>query len=499
MIGLSMINKYSIGFGELVLRSDVAGGKPIYILFSEESNKLLYSKSLVQLLDSPEVKKPLRVSDEGISFLLQSGVVPPPKTVYKDVYIVGIGDEARISGSNGKITLDFSYNFPFQNSIRDTTENYDTSYERVLSMLLDATLNDLDKTKDTFLFHSAGKDSNPIAIAIAEAGMQDKFTLVTHKTKREEDESEISASIAKKLGFRHEFLREVDKLEDGHEDKVDHLFKNSPLPCTNNIAILYPLYVAQQPKLQNCNLIDGSGSDVYIGHVPSASEFERQKLAKTFSNFKFLTNSLVSTSRVLSLTKTRAEWTGLTGFSARDAQKLYRNSSNVSPYWKSVEDYDDYLDFRASVRGCVIDTELFMRKARNFSDAFGNNMIFPWADKKVAEYFMYMPEKYLVDRKGLRNKLLLRDMLKDKLHVDSDEVGKRGYPYDLRSMVLNNHAYIVEAITSCDLWNGSGRDKFLEKLSKGSKRSGRIGQVSSSLLYQLFMISSWHNSCRWLS
>ena len=493
-----MIKKYSIGSENLTLRSDIAASEPVYVYFSKEQNKLLYSKFLVELLDSPEVKKPLKVSDEGISFLLQSGVVPPPKTVYQDVYILGIGDEAKVSDDNGKITIEFSFNFPFLNFIRKESDDYDVSYSKIQELLLNATLKDLDASKETFIFHSAGKDSNPLVIAIAEAGLQDKFTLVTHKTKRKEDESSVSSAIAKVLGFKHIVLNEVDQLCTSHIEEVNKLFKKAPLPCTNNISILYPLYVAQLPALQNSNIVDGSGSDIYIGHVPGETEFKRQKLAKYFSHFKILGECLASTNRIYSLTKTRAELTGLNGFSAHDSRKLFRRHTDISSYWRNVENFDDYLDFRASVRGRVIDTELFMRKARNFCDAFGNNMVFPWTDQKVVEHFMYMPERYLIDRKGLRNKLLLREMLKDKLDVDSDEVGKRGYPYDLRSMLVNNHAYIVETITDCKLWNSERGAQFIQELSSNSTKGGRVGLVSSSLLYQLFMISGWHNRCRWL-
>jgi asparagine synthase (glutamine-hydrolysing) len=51
------------------------------------------------LLDSPNAKKPLKVSDEDMSLLLQIGVVPPPKTNYKNFYIVGLGDKAGVVGN----------------------------------------------------------------------------------------------------------------------------------------------------------------------------------------------------------------------------------------------------------------------------------------------------------------------------------------------------------------------------------------------------------------
>ena len=51
----------------------------------------------------------------------------------------------------------------------------------------------------------------------------------------------------------------------------------------DNVVLAYPLY-ATQIEFSNTNIIDGMGNDVFIGHIPSKIEHERQK---TFSSFKF--------------------------------------------------------------------------------------------------------------------------------------------------------------------------------------------------------------------
>ncbi len=86
------------------------------------------------------------------------------------------------------IEIAFSNEFPFLNKNRDKVdENY------ILELLAEATISKLDETKPSYLFHSAGKDSN--SIAIAEAGYQDKITCISHQSKGEKDESEISRQI----------------------------------------------------------------------------------------------------------------------------------------------------------------------------------------------------------------------------------------------------------------------------------------------------------------
>ena len=48
----------------------------------------------------------IKITSEGISFLLQSGVVPPPNTIYKNIFIVGIGDIVKTI--DNKIEIAFS-------------------------------------------------------------------------------------------------------------------------------------------------------------------------------------------------------------------------------------------------------------------------------------------------------------------------------------------------------------------------------------------------------
>lgn len=495
-----MIYKYNLGERELTIKSELAAGRLFYIYYTNVKDKLIYSDSLVELLNFEEVKKPLKISEEGIVFLLQMGVVPPPKTVYKDIYILGIGDSAIIRTENNKIELGFKNEFPFVNHSRRQDSNYDISFKTILQKLYDAIDTKVNRRMESFVFHSAGKDSNPLALAIAEAGAQNRYTLITHKTNGVGDESLISKTIAKRLGFKHIVLSEVEKFDQRHIVEIERHFTNSPLPCTDNVSIVYPLYVAQQPILQNCNVIDGMGSDVYIGHVPSKSEYEKQQLASFFSRFNFLNNFLHSGSKIVSLTRTRAEWTGLFGLTPLDIDRIYKYDPSVSRYLKrqSVKNID-YLDFRSSVRGRIIDTEIFMRKVRNFADAFNNNLIFPWADESVVKHFMHMPEKYLIDRNGFRNKVLIRQLLKEKLELDSDKIGKMGYSYNSSVMILNNIKYLSGEILNCELWNKDIIYKYLDlsiaKLNKKEKNSS----FYAGIIYRLYLISAWHNMCRWIN
>lgn len=488
-----MINQYALSQTSLVLESDLAGEFPLYLYWPEDQSILLYSKSITELLSDARVPKPLEISAEGLSFLLQSGVVPPPKTAYHNIYILSIGDKAKVATCNGKIDIQFSHNFPFLNCNRFSADEVYPDENLILQMLAEATISRIDESKPSFLFHSAGKDSNSIALALAEAGWQDHVTLITHRSKGKADESEISAQIAKKLGFKHQILYEVDLLQTEHKQAIENHFINSPFPCTDNVALAYPLYAHQLPELKGANIIDGMGNDVFIGHIPSRSEFKHQNLSKYLKYSRVISKHFASESLLQVAGRTRSEWTGLLGLSLADTKKIFPGAIDISGFWLSKDTNQEYLDFRAKIRGAIIDQEIFTRKVRNFADAVNGNIILPWANEEIAQYFAVMPEQYLYDRDSLKNKLILRKILKERMGLDSDALGKLEFNYDSRSIVLQNWGWIFGEMEVCELWNQLGLVEVVTRLKQTMQSNHKYSGFSGRLIYRIYLLSAWYN------
>lgn len=493
-----MIFEYQSTFQEKQLKSDLAAEYPLYLYWPKDRSTLLYSQSITELLDDPRVPKPLAISNEGVSFLLQSGVVPPPRTAYDDIYILGIGDQAKVSTGNGKVEVEFTHEFPFLNGNRLSPGEMEPDEDKILEMLAEATISRIDPSRPSFLFHSAGKDSNSIALALAEAGWQDKVTLITHKSKGKADESEISAKIAKQLGFKHQVLYEVDTLGQEHKQAIHNYFVNAPFPCTDNVTLAYPLYACQIPELKGANVIDGMGNDVYIGHIPGAREYRNQKLSRLLKKGRFLSKYARSENGFNMFGRSRAECTGISGFSFADSRAIFKDTYDTAFFWKEKDSDDDYLDFRAEIRGTIIDQEIFTRKVRNFSDSVDNNLVLPFASPSIAEYFSKIPEKYLYDRSTLKNKLILRKVLKDRMGLDSDELGKFGFSYDSRSIVLQNWEMIEDKIYACSLWDNVGLDSVIPRLKINMSRQHKYSDFSGRLIYRLYLISSWYRLSKFL-
>lgn len=491
-----MIHEYILNQPGFLIQSDPASEFPVYIYWSNDKMTLLYSRSISELLNDGRVPNSLKLSDDGISFLLQSGVVPTPKTVYKNIFIVGIGDKAQVSTVNGKIDVQFSHEFPYSNLLRLAEGEMKPNEDFILQTMAEATINRIDSERPSFLFHSAGKDSNIIALALAEAGWQDKVTLVTHKSKGGKDESEISKKIAKDLGFKHQILHEVDNLTDFHKEVIQNYFSLTPLPNTDNVSLAYPLYSLQIPELKGANLIDGMGNDVFIGHIPGVRELRSAKVARYTGTLGWIGDFFGCTSHLFAATRTRVEKVGFSGFSWPESERIYSKSVNISKLWKQ-QDKDfrsvDYLDVRSELRGGNIDQEVFMRKVRNFADAYDANLIFPWTNREIANYFSTMPEAELFRRKELRNKLILRKILKNRIGLDSDLLGKMGFSYDFRGVLRDNISWFRHQILKCNLWEPEEIERFVNKLQSQSSGINRKSEMSRKMIYRLFLISIWFN------
>jgi asparagine synthase (glutamine-hydrolysing) len=138
-------------------------------------------------------------------------------------------------------------------------------------------------------------------------------------------------------------------------------------------------------------------------------------------------------------------------------------------------------------------------KVRNFCDSSQCNLILPFADQSIAEYFGKMPEVYLFDRKQLKNKLILRQILKGRMGLDSDVVGKMHFTYDYRSVVLQNWDWFSQEIQQCHLWNQSAMVKLLARLKLIMLSKHQSSEFSRNLIYRVYLLSAWFNRNRYLS
>ncbi|QJA06281.1 hypothetical protein FVE67_05440 [Thermosulfurimonas marina] len=273
-----MVREITLKDTPLKLEGPLAGERPLYLFWSPDRQRVWVSEDLLELYHHPQIRPSLRPSPRGISFLLLSGVIPTPWTIFENLFVLNIGDYVEINAEKGQLILHFGHYFPFSLSERDQSLLPDEN--RLLSLLAEAVFRGWRPQAPVYLFQSLGKDSNTIALALHEAGFRD-LTCLTLSTGDYKDESPVAEKIAKRLGFRHRRLPVPQKISPSILREIGRFFREIPLPCVDGASLAYPLY-ALEVDFSGTNVIDGSGNDIYFGHVPRPVEYYRQKIYPSF-------------------------------------------------------------------------------------------------------------------------------------------------------------------------------------------------------------------------
>jgi len=456
-----------------------------YVFNDKNNNQIYRSRAIKDVLT--KFRNQLKLSNLGISFLLQNGVTPAPNTIFKDLYIEGFGIKVN-NFSTDKEKLEYESNFPVQIGGKNKPDE-----EKILELIKDSAEKQFEK-KDSFLFHSAGKDSNMIALALAKSDFKDNITFITQSYSgiSQLDESTISKDVAKKLGFNHLIIPDNILFE---ENDLNNFFYEQPFPCLDNMSLVYSNY--SEAIGLNKNIIDGMGNDIYLGHMSGYKEFLNQFL---FSKINFLRDFLnfpTISFRNFKL-KTRSEFTGFYGFSEKDSKKIFKDFIDVNYFWRDIDNLNKNTNFellRSKTRGIFLDNEMFIRKVRNFCDAHNHNLVLPFYSKNLVEYMTSLDKKYLYNSFLRKNKIIFRNILKDKLNLNYDLIKKRSLEYNFDNFIFNQRDLIEGMISQCSLFDA----KFiLDNLYKNLKHK-KYSNVIKFLIIRLYLLTGWLNKSKYIN
>lgn len=494
------------GFERFSLSCDLAAERPVYLFVSRDQTIALWGQDVELVLIAARDYQSISVSEQAISFLLQDGVVPPPLSAYEDLYILSIGISVELSCVSGRIAIRIEERFPFSRSLASSNHSVSASStqngfesDRFLDLLANAVSDRMPSDSEITLFHSAGKDSNTIALALAKAGLASNIRSVTYRAPGRNDESVIVSEVCHKLGFKHEVLDITGLDRAGEVDQLCGFYKHSTLPCMDNASLLYPI-VGRSIGLDQF-VIDGMGSDAFIGHIPPASEERKAYLTTSIRAFSRVAAPFMDTLKAQSVSKTRAHYCGLSGYSGNELSSFYPfvwdTGFDTDAHWSAFSRQhrdEPYVDFRARARGGIIDTEKFTRKIRCAAQVYRWDLCLPWANEDVAKYVFGLPDHVLFDRSKHKNKLFIRALLKDQLSLDSDKLGKLGFAFDYYDVLKRNRDFVDAQIEDCALWDHSQIRNELDNLWFASEQDGSPKTHFRLRLHRLFLVSIWANS-----
>ena len=434
------------------------------------------------------------VSHFGVSQLLHHGLVPPPHTEWDDLWFIGIGARVTLIITPEGMDLSIERTYPFLEA--NSTATGQPSTATLLELLTAATDRQLSSAgNEGFLMMSSGKDSVSIALALAEGGHND-IPCITYRSHPADTENEIASDVCRTLGLKHQTL---DLPDDPSvvEASLVRFFEGSPRPCGDNAQIPYALAVAES-GLTTGAVLDGSGSDLYMGYVPGRGSRKKQRYRiRNEVVARAMERVVPIDSSVNYLTRSRVA-TGLPGraFRLPDTRRFYPDAVDTRPWWRSLSEETsdmDNMDVANAVVQIFEDQAGVHLKAYVAAQAFGMEASLPYCDPDLVDYAFDLPVADRFDPDTGVTKILVRRMLLESIGYDAEAVGKHYFGFAGDRFLIEHRAFVLSEIAQCSLWSPevvSLAGSWLDQLE-------RRPLLYHSLLI-LFQLSGWHNHSRYI-
>jgi asparagine synthase (glutamine-hydrolysing) len=474
------------GEDRLVLRGDDSG--------ATRSLVYLDATRLARFSDWPARERTLgdagllRVDPAGCQFLLAYGLVPPPFTLYSDVYALGAGDRLEIDLARDDAR--FHVEFPFFESC--SRGDADLDLTRLKRLLASAAERALPAGEPAWFMQSSGKDSTGLLVALNECGRTD-VQAVTYDASYREEEGPIAAELARRFGLEHQVVR-----TDPEAECADFLefAERSPSLCADLTLLAYVHSLARVGCAGGV-VLDGLGNDAYMGYVQpktdawlAAASLPR-RLASTWGGREVPDLGARGAYLLKSMRMYPAE-RSLSGsrLAPRTIQDLIPAETPFSGYFAGLDGRMrelSALDARAYVRGRIYDGCETMPKGRLAALHRGARAVYPYCDPALIEYLFHLPatERYDLGRRC--NKLPLRQLLKQVVGESRYLQEKGSFRFDVLRFVEVNQATIRRELDQArpffDRW-----DHWVEFYMRR-----RTNYVHAYALTTLFMFAAWLN------
>jgi len=477
----------------IVIRGDDTGEEVLFL--HSGGRAVTVSDDVGEILSAIKAsgKKVELDTREGLSHFLHDSIVPLPRTIFRDVFALTIGDRATVRREgDGRLAVAFSTEFPY--FTRLSREDQAPDHERFLGLLADSIDRRLSKYRSGVLFLSAGKDSTALALALAERERKD-IPCVTYSIPGSVEE-EYARALCRKLGLPHTVVS-LDSQVATARDALTRFFTESPLP-SGDPAQIPTVFLTRAAAAPGGAVIVGSGNDTSFGALPYPKD--RRIVPFCLGRTAFadpLKRCLPPGSKWNYLLRDPVEilWPGLLVRHV-DTSRFLAESVNTSAVWRRVRRAHrgmDIIDFRALYRGRNFEVCTEKRKIELAARAFGVGTVFPYLDRRVIDFYFNLPRDQRYDRAHWTTKRFMRDFLRERLAYDDAAIGKWAFPFDGAAFVLRMKDMILDEIRSCGLFDREG----LGFLTRSVERVEAQRYVWHHIV-GLFQFAGWYNHSKYL-
>lgn len=471
---------------------DVSGQNETYV--RQLPDRVIVASQLDELL--PLLRSAghaAEIAPAGVSHILHDGLVPLPSTVFAGMYRLSVGDRAEVRLTGAALEIRTECDYPWLPSL--SREDEEPDVDRLHALTVASVERRLANVPgDGVLMMSSGKDSVAVAIALAELGKHP--TCITFKAGEDDFEHIVAAEFCRQLGLEHKTV-EMPTDRAVTEASLIRFFESSPVPTADHAAVAYVLSLATSGVTEGA-CIDGGGNDPYMGYVMTA---DLKKKLRYRIRGRRLAGGLKHLLPVDSPVNYLARSSAAALLPGRNPRR--RETSRFYPEAVSTDDFwyrESRLNSEESLAGALTMSRLRHTeasrshlKSRLAAAAFGLELVLPFSDSAIADYYFHLPEEARFDKASGTNKVLLRQLLAERIDYDPALVGDSYFRFDGARFMDTHSEFVRNEIQSCALWSDSVGD-MVDSWFDNIERRPLLWHA----LFPVFMVSGWHNHSRFV-
>jgi asparagine synthetase B (glutamine-hydrolysing) len=472
--------------GASLVEGDPTGARITYVRLG--GDRLIQAQDLRSLL--PGMDR-LEIDDISLSHLLHDGFVPFPRTIFKNVQALGIGDRVAVTGEGQAARLEFAVDFPYLS--RHSRQDQAPDPERLLRLLSASLERSLAPHAGAVLMMSSGLDSASLGLAAAEIGRASDVAALTFD-QNGTGEGAAAAAFARRFGLRHLVL-EFPQSPKVVADLALEFFAVADQPCCDPVVLAY-VATLRQAGVNGGLVLDGSGSDIYLGEVPTRRAHVLDALHRLPDAWLASLQAMAPFGSPLNkVASSRGEKTFAETYHLRhrETRRFFAGSVDSAARWR-LQDREgagmSLTDFDAFTGGRHQDANRSMLKARLAVAARGGAIAFPWCDPDLIAYCFNLPEEQRRGSRRAGNKPLVRAML--RRHAATDALARRKhkhvFSFFLPEFLRANRNLVEHEIGACRLWARSVHETTAALWRILDERPG-----TAVALHALFGVSAWLN------
>jgi len=445
---------------------DRLGQKPLF--FSSTGEGISFSSNLKSIREISEFRD---IDEDGLFDYISLGVIPSPRTIFKNIFKLEPGYYAEINLDNFEI-LKKQYWNPV-----DFVDNKVFEYSKFYNLFNESVNYRLISDVPVACYLSGGIDSSSIIKSLFENKVQNINTFAMITDNQKYDESKWSRLVSQKYNTNHveeyvsseitmnEIFESIDIFDEPYSDPSTVVSYKLAKAISNNFKVA----------------ISGDGGDeLLFGYERSNQWFLKRKFNSKFITFIFSLyptffgtgqNIMSRSNSIKDYSKTYFRDTKLTDlFGLKKINLNIKNNLNITDCkYVFLQEFQFYL------------SEMMMLKVDRTSMANSLEVRSPFVDHRLIEYILSTETNWISCKEP---KKLMKNYLSTDFEPIFLERKKQGFVFELEDWVFKNNKFIYKYIKEGPLI------EFLE-LKKLKYLTIFKTRINSQRIWKLFFLTRY--------